>query len=142
MKSKKILIVILCMVAGINLNTLAQNQVLKEIFKDKMTYAEIAGAFETYIDTAPDSYQKERNMKHFNRWAYFASMHLGPDGNFVNISEKNMEAAKSRLELSPDRSYNGNWTFVGPYSTYLNHSIMAYPMSRSLTWLSIQVLIN
>lgn len=117
----KKLIAIACIGAGISLNTFAQNPVLKEILKDKTTYAEIAGAFENYIDTARQGPEKDRMMKHMNRWAYFASMHLGPDGNFINISQKNFEAAKLRQEPSPGMSWGGSWTFTGPNSTYLNN---------------------
>jgi photosystem II stability/assembly factor-like uncharacterized protein len=98
-----------------------QDPVIQEIFSDKYTYDEITDAARIYLDTAAESYRKERLLKHFSRWAYYASLHLGPDGEFVNISERSVQAMNSRPVLPADRSYNGGWYFIGPGSTYLNN---------------------
>lgn len=121
MKSGLIIFLILASILFPRSGARSQNSVLKEVIGDRQTYSEITESFKVYLDTAAESYEKERALKHFSRWAYYASLHLGPDGDFVNISEKSMQAMNSRPALPPDDSYNGGWYFSGPSSTYLNN---------------------
>ncbi|MCX6303717.1 MAG: hypothetical protein NT040_02000 [Bacteroidetes bacterium] len=83
-------------------------------------FRQVTEKTEQYLSTLPDSYEKDRFQKHFTRWAYYQSMHLGPAGEFVNIPKKTLEAAGNQSD-APLTSSNGAWTFVGPNSASLNN---------------------
>ncbi len=83
-------------------------------------FSQITEKTEKYLVTLPDSYEKERFEKHFARWAYYQSMHLGPAGEFVNISKKTVEAAESQSD-APLTSANGSWSFIGPSTAFNNN---------------------
>ena len=93
---------------------------LKRQLENKNTLAEITATVEQFLLTLPESYEKERFTKHFNRWAYYWSLHLGPNGEFVHIGKKTLEALTSRTD-APLTSANGSWSFVGPSSSTLNN---------------------
>lgn len=103
----------------------AQFDDLKDQLQDKTTFNEIAITVEEYLASAPESPEKDRFQKHFNRWAYYQSLHLGPNGEFVNVAEKTFEAVANK-PVSPDLSYNGNWSFVGPTSSPLGNPNALY----------------
>jgi len=67
-------------------------------------------------DNGGEGYKKE---KHWRRWEYWMSSHLGPNGEFVNFNQLNQEALK---QLPPPlKSTNSSWTTIGPMtSTYQN----------------------
>jgi len=101
--------------------SLAQFDDLKEQLQGKKTFSEITKTFEQYLSNAPDSEAKKKLEKHFARWAYYQSLHLGPDGEFVNIAQRTYDAVQQKKIPPPDRSANGSWSFVGPASTTLNN---------------------
>ncbi len=98
----------------------AQFDDLKTRLQGKKTFIEITATVEEYLKTAPDSYEKEKFEKQFNRWAYYQSLHLGPDGEFVNVSKRTFEAVQNKVQSS-ERSANGDWSFIGPASTTTNN---------------------
>lgn len=95
---------------------------LQEQLKDKRTFTEITATVESYLSSVPDSYEKEKLEKQFNRWAYYTSLHLGPNGEFVNVARKTLEAVNEKPVINnPEASWNGSWSFVGPTSTTTNN---------------------
>ncbi|MBK9257758.1 MAG: hypothetical protein IPM42_20050 [Saprospiraceae bacterium] len=83
-------------------------------YKDKKTKDLFS---ETYIN---------RQLKKLNRWEWYMSSRLGPDGQFVNINEKLIEATglqqtrQLRSENAGSRQMmasGGNWTLIGPLDT-------------------------
>jgi len=96
---------------------------LKERLEGKQRFSEITATIDDYLASIPDSYEKERYEKHYARWAWYQSMHLGPNGEFVNIAKRTLEAVKNKPipEETDNRSANGSWTFIGPNSTSLNN---------------------
>ncbi len=99
----------------------AQKERLQLMLKDKVSFKEITSAYNDFFKTEPESFEKEKMEKHFSRWAWYASMHLGPEGKFVNINERTMQAVADKKPEAPGRSANANWTFVGPNSVSLNN---------------------
>ncbi len=67
-------------------------------------------------DNGGQGYRKE---KHWRRWEYWVSSHLGPNGEFVNHNQLNQEALK---HLPPPlKTTNSSWASLGPEeSTYQN----------------------
>lgn len=106
-------------------NSYSQQEELKALLKGKTTYKEITGTFEQYLKTMPGSPEKKKLEKHFTRWAYYQSLHLGPGGEFVNISKKTLEAVAAKTNSpqpnSPTATANGAWYLVGPESSSNNN---------------------
>lgn len=99
-----------------------QYDALKTKLEGKETFSEITTAVAQYLAEAPDSYEKSRIEKHYMRWAYYQSLHLGPNGESVNVAKRTLEAvADKQLIENPNLSYNGYWNFVGPSSTTTNN---------------------
>ena len=96
---------------------------LKQQLEGKESFTEITATVEQFLVTAPDTYEKEKFEKKFARWAWYQSMHLGPDGEFVNVAKRTFEAVQQKpvIEESDNRSANGTWTFVGPHSVSLTN---------------------
>ena len=104
------------------LSLLAQFDDLKVQLQGKETFSEITTTVRQYLTTLPDSYEKSKFEKHYNRWAYYQSLHLGPNGEFVNIAKRTFEAvAEKPIIESPNLSYNGSWTLIGPNSSTTNN---------------------
>ncbi len=101
--------------------THAQFDDLKVQLEGKETFSEITKTIEQYLATAPESEEKQKLEKHFARWAYYQSLHLGPNGEFVNVAKRTFEAVQDKQVSSPDNSANGNWSFIGPNSTILDN---------------------
>jgi len=97
-----------------------QHEALKTMLEGKTTYREIVQTFNTYLDNIPAGYDKDRLQKHFARWAQYQSMHLGPDGEFVNISRRTLDALQAQTD-APATTTDGSWSFVGPSSTTTNN---------------------
>ena len=93
---------------------------LKNRLTDKNTLEEIMTTVDDYLKAMPEGDQRNRLQKHFSRWAYYQSRHLGPNGEFVNISAKTLEAV-SGLSDAPLTAANGSWGFVGPGNAILNN---------------------
>ncbi len=103
------------------LYTSAQHEQLKTMLEGKETFQEISETFEQYLEIAPESYEKERLQKHYSRWAYYQSMHLGPDGDFVNVGKKTLEAIEKLPPSENSESANGAWYFVGPNASTITN---------------------
>lgn len=69
---------------------------------------------------------KERNpgeakLKHWMRWAWYMSGRLGPDGEFVNITDHLYRAHKQLNSMPAYRNSNSEWSITGPVeSSYGN----------------------
>jgi len=98
----------------------AQFDDLRAQLEGKESFGEITATVEEYLSTAPDSYEKEKFEKRFARWAYYQSLHLGPDGEFVNVAQRTFDAVQDKAPPS-GRSANGSWYFIGPNSTTTNN---------------------
>lgn len=69
----------------------------------------------------------KRNLKHWQRWEWFMSSRVGPNGDFVNINEKTIAATglqqNRQLRSSANnlnnatQSSSGAWGLVGPTNT-------------------------
>ena len=93
---------------------------LTTMLAGKETLPQIMATVDDYLNTLPEGNERDRLEKHFARWAYYRSMHLGPNGEFVNISAKTMEAVSNQSD-APLTTANGSWSFVGPSSATLNN---------------------
>ena len=115
MKNKHIIVLLLLIV-----NTAFSQQDIKQQFRDlaanKQTYLDIVETYHDFINTIPESNEKTKFIKHFARWAYYQSYHLGPDGEFVNINKRTMRAIDNKPSAI-QRSVYGEWEFVGPSDT-------------------------
>ena len=94
----------------------AQLSGLDSKLKGKTNFKEITEAINEHIKAMPEGLEKYKLKKHFARWSYYQSIHLGSDGELVNISEKTIEAVNNK-EVNASRSANGSWYFVGPSTT-------------------------
>lgn len=101
-------------------HSFSQHETLKAQLEGKRTFREITRTFENYLNTLPAGNDKDRLEKHFTRWAYYQSMHLGPAGEFVNISKKTLEAVSAQTDASLTTA-NGSWHFAGPDSSINNN---------------------
>jgi photosystem II stability/assembly factor-like uncharacterized protein len=120
MKNKIYLVLIGLLLWTFPASLSGQHEELKTLLEGKTTFREITQTFMEYLQAMPEGYEKERLHKHFARWAYYQSLHLGPNGEFVNISQKTFDAV-SNLTDAPGATANGAWSFVGPsYSTTNN----------------------
>ncbi len=98
----------------------AQFDDLKAQLAGKETFSEITATVENYLAAAPNTYEKEKFEKHFARWAYYQSLHLGPNGEFVNVAQRTFDGVQNKAPNSA-KSANGYWFFIGPNSTSLNN---------------------
>ena len=107
----------------------SQHEALKAQLAGKRTFREITKTVEHYLDTLPASPDKARLEKHFARWAYYQSLHLGPGGEFVNVSKKTMETLSAQTNSpkpnAPVTTANGAWYFAGPQWSTNNNPIAA-----------------
>jgi len=86
------------------------------------TLDQIMAAVDDYLKTLPEGSNRDRLEKKYARWAYYRSMHLGPNGEFVNISARTLEALNAQSD-APLTSANGSWSFVGPNTAVLNNPL-------------------
>ncbi|MFZ4521345.1 MAG: hypothetical protein ACOYNC_06545 [Bacteroidales bacterium] len=86
------------------------------------TFRQIVEKNRNYLKTLPDDAEKLRYEKHFARWAWYTSLHLGPAGEFVNVPQKTLDAYNQLNSYdAPLTSANGSWSFVGPASDVLGN---------------------
>jgi photosystem II stability/assembly factor-like uncharacterized protein len=104
----------------------SQPDALGSMLAGKTTYDGITATFNSYFDTAAKTEENFKLRKHFSRWAYYQSMHLGPGKEFVNVSKKNLAAVEGQQTDAPQGSANGSWTFVGPSSTTYGNTWAKY----------------
>lgn len=93
---------------------------LKTRLEGKTTLPEIMATVNGYLSEMPEGDDRNRLEKRFARWAYQRSMHLGPAGEFVNVSQKTLDALGS-LPDAPTITANGSWFFVGPSNATLDN---------------------
>lgn len=113
-------ILIFCFAILFSMQGRGQSQNIRVPLTGNENFREINEKTAMYLKTVPESYEKERFIKHYSRWAYYQSLHLGPSGEFVNIPEKTMEAVNQQGD-APLTSANGSWTFIGPTNSHLNN---------------------
>ncbi|MES2775195.1 MAG: 3-coathanger stack domain-containing protein [Bacteroidota bacterium] len=103
---------------------------LSPLLKSKRTLPAVMQVIDTYYKS-PSTLARigtknaERSYKHWKRWEYWWSSRVGPQGEFVNVSEKMSQALgvqqnrKLSAPSSPDavESVSGNWSLVGPSAT-------------------------
>lgn len=107
-----------------------EDLILKQQLRGKRNFEDIMLTVKTYYNS-PETKARlgletvNRKMKHWRRYAWYMSSRLGPNGEFVNINRKMMEATgiNSRLHTSSNKGENtasisgGAWTAVGPMNT-------------------------
>ncbi|MES2648258.1 MAG: 3-coathanger stack domain-containing protein [Bacteroidota bacterium] len=108
----------------------AGGQSLNNLLKGKRNLADIMQTVKAYY-SSPQSHltineeQRLRDLKHWNRWAWFMSSRLDEKGNLVNVSQKLTEATGLERKAIPmsasggmtQYSAGGDWTAVGPSIT-------------------------
>jgi hypothetical protein len=92
---------------------------LRAKMEGKETLDQIMTTVEEHLKTLPEGNERDRLEKHFARWAYYRAIHLGPNGEFVNVAEKTMEAFDNQSD-APLTTANGSWSFVGPNNAILD----------------------
>lgn len=109
----------------------AQDDVLlKQQLRGKQNLTDIMNTVKTYYNS-PETKARlgiaavNRKIKHWRRYEWYMSSRLGPNGEFVNINQKMMEA--TGINKSPHSNTNrgentasisgGAWTAVGPMDT-------------------------
>jgi len=127
MNRKIVLTVFVFALSVISMISAGQDSLFKTMLEGKETYPEILGTFEEYLEIAPETYEKERIEKHFSRWAYYQSMHLGADGEFVNIAQKTLDAVEKRNMTDNTDYANGYWSFVGPSASSSSNPSANFP---------------
>jgi hypothetical protein len=108
-----------------------QQNLLKEKLKDKNTLSEVLEIYDQYYKD-PETIQRlgqskiNRNYKRLKRWEWFMSSRLGPNGEFVNINQKLIEATgiqqerqlhTNAQERNMAMSSSGDWSIIGPLNT-------------------------
>ena len=120
MKNKIYAILTIFVFSSMPFFSFGQLSALKARMEGKKTLDEMMATVEDYLTTLPDGNERDRLDKHFARWAYYRSLHLGPNGEFVNIGAKTLEAVSAQSD-APLTSANGSWSFVGPGNAFLNN---------------------
>ena len=110
----KYIILLLNIFFFVNLS-FSQQDDLNNLLQDKKNLVEISGIVNNYLKTMPDGAEKQQLEKHFARWSYYQSIHLGDEGELVNISEKTINAIKNKEVANTSKSSSGDWYFEGPH---------------------------
>ncbi|MDP1620897.1 MAG: hypothetical protein Q8M08_01025 [Bacteroidales bacterium] len=118
MRNKKYIFLVALYLWALPAGSFGQLSDFKTRMEGKESFQQIVETAEEYFKTRPSGQGSDRLEKHFARWAYYRSMHLGPAGEFVNISEKTLEAI-SNLPDAPQTTTNGSWSFIGPNNSTL-----------------------
>ncbi|MEO7311226.1 MAG: 3-coathanger stack domain-containing protein [Chitinophagaceae bacterium] len=126
----KLFILLFIFGSMLQVNAQQDEVTLAPLLKNKRTLREVMQVIDTYY-TLPATKARmglkntERSYKHWKRWEYWWSSRVGPNGEFVNVSEKMLQATglqqnrKLLANASPDKveSVGGNWSLVGPTLT-------------------------
>ncbi|MEO5647974.1 MAG: hypothetical protein ABIQ56_06405, partial [Chitinophagaceae bacterium] len=129
MKKKCILFAFLFVTVTIS-SMAQQDQTLKNLLQNKTRLDEIMPVIKNYYKD-PSTISKlgleqiDRQLKQWQRWEWYMSSRLGPDGEFVNINQKMTEATglqqKRNLtainKTESTTSVAGNWLALGPLNT-------------------------
>jgi hypothetical protein len=125
------LIFMFFMVCSIFYVTAQQDEVsLAPLLKNKRTLPAVMQVIDNYYKSPSTKAllgekNAERSYKHWKRWEYWWSSRVGPNGEFVNVTEKMLAATglqqnrKLTANGSPNQaeSVSGNWSLVGPNTT-------------------------
>ncbi len=109
----KYIVLLLIVLLAIN-NLQAQLSELDSKLKGKTKLKEVSQIVTDHIKAMPEGREQQKLQKHFSRWAYYQSIHLGSDGEFVNVSQKTIEAVENKKADATRTTSNGDWNFVGP----------------------------
>lgn len=107
-----------------------EDTLIRQQLRGKQNFSEIMNTVTTYY-TNPETINRlgpavvKRSLKYWNRYEWYMSSRLGPNGEFVNINQKMLDATglNGRLNTSTNKSENtasisgGAWTAVGPFNT-------------------------
>lgn len=108
-----------------------EDALLRQQLRGKQSFADVMQTVTAYYNN-PNTISRlganavNRNMKHWNRYAWYMSSRLGPNGEFVNINQKLFDAARPQLtgrtanhtnQPNSIESASGNWSVVGPNNT-------------------------
>jgi photosystem II stability/assembly factor-like uncharacterized protein len=104
-----------------------EDTVLRQQLRGKNTFTDIMNTVSAYYNN-PVTIDRlgtkavNRSLKHWSRYAWYMSSRLGPNGEFVNINQKLMEATgiQQRTATNPGnnpQSNTGAWSIVGPVNT-------------------------
>ncbi len=125
---KKLLLIFCIISLGLLSSLSAQvDEVLKVQLEGKNRLDQIMPVVERYYGDPVNQNrlgpeQAARRLKKWKRWEWYISSRLGPNGEFVNVSEKTLEASKSHSREFGQRtnrteSSSGDWDFIGPNRT-------------------------
>jgi photosystem II stability/assembly factor-like uncharacterized protein len=84
--------------------------------KDKLEdiMAEVDAFYAPLSEEAQNGKEGIPKLKFWNRWAYYWSSRLGPDGEFVNINKLMYEETQKRVARRGGRqAIAGDWEFIG-----------------------------
>ena len=105
-----------------------EDAILRQQLRGKQNFAEVMQTVTAYYNN-PNTITRlgaaavNRNIKHWNRYAWYMSSRLGPNGEFVNINQKLFDAARPQStgrtanqtnQPNSIESVSGNWSLVGP----------------------------
>jgi photosystem II stability/assembly factor-like uncharacterized protein len=101
------------------------DEVLKSRLRGKTRFDEIMMTVTNYFkDPATASRLSpqvlQRELKHWQRFEWYMGRRLGPNGEFVNINKKMIEATglqRADMNSSRTESTTGTWTPIGPMNT-------------------------
>ncbi len=107
-----------------------QDSVLLQKLRGKNNYTAIMNVVNDHFKdpntiTRLGEQKVNRNLKHWKRWEWFMSSRLGPNGEFVNINQKMIDATgvqqnrklRSAAEFANlAQLSSGSWALVGPTS--------------------------
>lgn len=123
-KSLSILIIFLSLSAS---GQIKEDPVLKQQLEGKNTLAGMMSVIKAYYKN-PETINRlgaagvARHMKQWQRYEWYMSRHLGPNGEFVNINQKMIDATGLQQNRSLPQgnvvtSSTATWTPVGPLNT-------------------------
>lgn len=105
-----------------------QDSVLGRQLQGKQSYKEIMNVVDAYFKD-PETTNRlgqtkvNRALKQWKRWDWYMSSRLGPNGEFVNINQKMIDATglQQNRKLQTENGFSnlsqitsGNWSLVGP----------------------------
>jgi len=91
---------------------------LQTKLKGRNTLSEIMTVVDEHYKGKPANWigegQTIPRLKQWKRWEWYMANRLGPDGEFVDINQKNLDAYEKYK--SANRTINDFWVFIGPSS--------------------------
>ena len=126
----KYALVLIMLAWGMNAESQNVSDELRDLLAGKTTLTEIMAVVDAYYsdENDQDSDEYESDYLKWKRWEWYMSSHLGPDGEFVDISHR-LLSARNRVDqqFPPDtRNINSSWIFAGPSSSPLGNPSALY----------------